>query len=603
VWFNFANNTNDGRGGRSKNVFARLHAGVMVAQANDEMRAIAKRLATMYPDDNRGETVEVDAVSDIVYGPVRRPLYLLLGASALVLLIACANLSNLLLARGMSRGREIAVRSALGAGRGRIARQLLTESLLLSLAGSACGLVLAWLASRLLAGLGPAVFQDRPPQIDGRVIAFTIGASLLTTFLFGLAPTLRLSRRGAGDALQDGGARVTRGRSGRIRAALALAQLSLAVVLLSASALVLKSFARVLRIEPGVNGENVLTASVTLPRSRYDSLRSTLFYERLQSEVRAAPGVVNVAMTSLVPFSGDFDRVSISKIGGRPEAGGADAPEGDRYVVSPSYFATMGVNLVRGRLLSPEDRFDAPVVCVVDEEFARHTFAGADPIGQTMHVPQRAEFARIVGVVKHVKTYGLDVNSPGQIYLSNAQYPWRWMSILIRTTGDPTSFVPTLMRTVKRLDADQPLADVSTMKRQMADLLRSRQFTLLLLGTFAGVAIALASIGLYGVIAYGVSQRRRELGVRLALGAQRGQIATMILSEGARIALGGAVLGGIGALAAGRLLSSLLFEVNPRDPFVLGGVGVLLVAVAIAASVLPARRATRVSAAEVMRGD
>lgn len=208
-----------------------------------------------------------------------------------------------------------------------------------------------------------------------------------------------------------------------------------------------------------------------------------------------------------------------------------------------------------------------------------------------------------MGVVKHVKTYGLDVKSPGQIYTSNAQYPWRWMSILVRTTGDPVSFIPTLTGTVKRLDADEPVADVSTMQRQMADLLRGRRFTLVLLGIFAGVAITLASIGLYGVIAYGVSQRRRELGVRLALGAQRRQIATMILSEGARIALGGVVLGGIGALAVGRLLSSLLFEVNPRDPLMLGGVGVLLVVVAIAASVLPARRATRVSASEVMRGD
>jgi predicted permease len=319
--------------------------------------------------------------------------------------------------------------------------------------------------------------------------------------------------------------------------------------------------------------------------------------------VKSAPGVVSVGMTSLVPFSGDFDRVSISKIGGRPDVQGSDMPEGDRYVVSPSYFATMGVQLVRGRVLSPEDRYDTPVVCVVDEEFARNTFAGADAIGQTMKLPQRAEYARIVGVVKHVKTYGLDVKSPGQIYTSNAQYPWRWMSILVRTRGDPIAFVPTLTRTLKQLDADQPVADVSTMQRQMADLLRGRRFTLVLLGIFAGVAITLASIGLYGVIAYGVSQRRRELGVRLALGAQRRQIATMIFSEGARIALGGVVLGGIGAIAVGRVLSSLLFEVNPRDPFVLGGVGVLLVGVAILASVLPARRATRVSASEVMRGD
>jgi predicted permease len=435
------------------------------------------------------------------------------------------------------------------------------------------------------------------------VLAAAVLISIATTLLFGLLPALRSAPRDPQATLRATSSRGGGGRTARTRTILAVAQLSLAVILLSASAMVIKSFARVLRIEPGIRGDHLLTASLNLPRARYDSSKSTLFYGQIEQRLRAMPDVRGVAFTSLVPFSGDFDRVSVSQFAGEPERVGKNAPEGDRYVVSPGYFETMGVKLIRGRLLSNDDRYEGQPVCVVDEIFARHVWGDTDPIGKQMKLPQRAEMATIVGVVTHVKTYGLDVESPGQIYISNAQYPWRWMSVVIRTTGEPMAFVPSLTRVVHELDRDEPVADISSMDAMMSELLRSRRFTLTLLATFAAVAIALAVIGLYGVIAYGVSQRRREFGIRIALGAQQSQIARMVVGEGASIALFGALIGAAGALVSGRLLSSMLFEVSPRDGLVLGGVSAGLVVIAMLACLIPARRATSVDAAEVLRGD
>jgi putative ABC transport system permease protein len=602
LWLNFVNDTSDGRGGRSKNVFALLKPGVSVEQAQDEMTRVARQLEAMYPNHNKGQTIEVQPVSNVVFGEVTRPLYLLFGASALVLLIACANISNLLVARGIARSRELAMRAALGADRGRLTRQLLTESLLLSAFGALGGIALAAAAAGSLTAMGPDVFAIRPPTLDVKVLSFCVVLAVFTTLVFGLIPAVRATRGGLYDALRESG-RVTRGAAGRTRRTLALAQLSLAVVLLSASALVLKSFAKVLRVEPGVRGDNMLYGEVWLPRMRYDSTRSIPFYAELERRLNATPGVRAVGFTSQVPFSGYLDRIGISRIGGRPQLSGSEAPEADRYVVSPSYFQTMGIKLLRGRLLTGDDRYDNAPVAVVDEAFARRAFGEANPIGQTMKLPLREEFATIVGVVSHVKTYGLDVASPGQIYMSNAQYPWRWLSIIVRTTGEPEQFQPTLARVVQGIDSDQPLANVSTMERAMSNQLRSRRFALTLLGAFGAVAIVLAAIGLYGVIAYGVTQRRREIGVRVALGARATQIARMVLAEAGGIAVLGAAIGSVAAFAVARVMSSLLFEVDPRDPVLLGGVAVGLVAVAMLACLLPARRAMLVNPSEVLRGD
>lgn len=595
LWGAFVYDSSDGRGGRSKNVFALLRRGVSVAQAQHEMTDVAKRLEAQYPRYNRGS-------ADVVVGDVRRPLYLLLGASMLVLLIACANISNLLVARGIARAREVGVRAALGAGRARIARQLLTESIVLSVIGSAEGVALAYGVTHALTVLGPDVFELRPPQIDVRVLAFSICLVAACALIFGAMPALRAARNGSSESLRAS-SRVVGHGSRRTRSALAIAQLSLAVVLLTASALVIKSFARVLQVQPGIRTTDVVYGDVWLPRMRYDSTRSIAFYAELERRLRATPGVVGVGMTSQVPFSGYLDRVSVSRFGGRPEVIGSDAPEADRYVVTPGYFATMGVKLLKGRLLSEQDRYEGMPVAVVDEVFARRAFGSEDPIGQTMQLPLRRELAAVVGVVSHVKTYGLDVDSPGQIYMSNAQYPWRWLSVVVHTSGNAGRFAPTIARVVQSVDRDQPLANVGTIDLALGKLLQARRFALTLLAAFALSAIVLAAVGLYGVIAYGVSQRRRELGVRVALGAEASKIARMVLGEGVRIAVVGVVIGVVGAIAIAKLLASLLFEVSPRDPLVLAGVSGTLVIVALVASALPALRAARIDAAEVLRGD
>ncbi|HKS05818.1 MAG TPA: ABC transporter permease [Gemmatimonadaceae bacterium] len=601
IWFNFSDDT-DGRAGRSKAAYALLKPGVTVDQAQDDMQRVSAQLAEQYPKENKGSTAVVAPLSDRLIGDLRRPLYMMLAASFLVLLIACANLSNLLLTRGVARGRELAVRVALGAGRARIVRQLLTESVLLAAIGCVGGVIVASVATGQLLRLGPPVFATRPPSMDLTVLAGAVAVAVCTTLLFGLVPAFRSAPRDPPATLRAS-SRAGGGQTARLRTGLAVAQLSLAVVLLSVSTMVISSFARVLRVEPGIRGDHLLTASMNLPRARYDSSKSTVFYQRVAERVRGLPGVEDVAFTSLIAFSGDYDRIGIARIAGEPEHSGSDAPEGDRYIVTPSYFETMGVRLVKGRLFTDDDRYDGAVVCLVDEVFARRTWGNADPIGKQMQLPMRTEFATIVGVVTHVKTYGLEVESPGQIYMSNVQYPWRWTSIVVRTTGDPMAFLPTLTRVVQELDPDQPVSTPATMETMMGDLLRARQFTLTLLATFAGVAIALAVIGLYGVIAYGVSQRRREFSIRLALGAQRIQIARMVVGEGGRIALIGAVLGAAGAFGASKLVSTLLFEVSARDVMLLTLVSAGLVAVAMLACVMPARRATAVQPADVLRGD
>ena len=604
IWSNFVPSASDGRGGRSKEVYALLRSTTSASEAQREMTRIAGDLAIAYPSDNKGATVIVDPLSDRSVADVKRPLYTLLGASFFVLLIACANLSNLLLARGTARAREIAVRSALGARRARIARQLLTENLLLAFLGAMGGIIIATAAIRTLVALGPTLFATRPPELSPPVLAASIAVSCATVLLFGLLPALHMAPRDPQIALRDAGARVV-GTRRSLRSALAIAQLSLAVVLLSASLLVVKSFVRVLEVDAGIRHENLLTMSLALPSAKYDSLRSTTFYAQVAAQVKQLPNVKDVAFTSLVPFSGSFDRVGISQIAGESERIGAARMFADRYVVTADYFKAMGIRLVNGRPLDATDRIETPTVCLVDEVFARRTFGGQNPLGRQMKIPgpSRAEFATIVGVVSHVKTYGLDVESPGQIYLSNEQFPWRSSSMVVRTTDDPNRAAAAITRIVHGLDADQPVANVATMDELMSELLRGRRFILILLSSFAGVAVTLAAIGLYGVIAYGVSQRRRELGVRLALGAQRLQVARMIVAEGSRIAVAGATIGILVSAASGRFIGSFLFEVKPLDAAVYSIVVAGLIAVAIIACLVPAHRATMVDAAEVLRGE
>jgi putative ABC transport system permease protein len=602
VWGNFIPDTLDGRGGRSKDVIARLKPGVTLGEARAEMRAIAAQLEKAYPDDNEGMTVRLDPLRDLFVGSVREPVLVLMAASVLVLLIACANLSALLVARGVARTREFAVRASLGAGVRRAVRQLLTESLVLALLGGAAGLALAYAASRALFTLAPDPVRAQRPGLDGAVLAFTMLVTIGAGVVFGLVPAVRTARVDLQRALKEG-SRGSRGAGTRLRAGLVVVQLALAVALLADAGLLLKSFARLQQVEPGIRPERLLTFSLDLPRARYPERHQvSAFFSLVEDALRAQPAVQGVGVASILPFQDNFDRISI-EVEGAPPLRGGNQPEGDRYIVSPGYFATMGVSVKAGRLFTQADRYDATLVAVIDDVFARRVFSRGDAIGKRFKLPGRDSLATVVGVVGHVKHYGLDQESGGQIYMSHVQYPWRWMNFAVRTAGEPTAFAAAARRVIATLDPALATYDVTTMDRLMADRSHGRRFVLLLIAAFAVVAVTMAAVGLYGVVSYSVTQRRQEIGIRVALGARVADVTRLVLRQGAALAAVGVFVGLATAAVGGRLVAGMLFGVDARDPLVFASVAAVLGAIALAASYGPATRAAGVDPVEVLRGE
>ena len=400
----------------------------------------------------------------------------------------------------------MAVRVALGAGRGRVVREMFTESVLLAALGSAGGVTLALLSTRALIALGPETLRANPPQMDGGVLLFATALTIVTALLFGMMPALRASRVDPQDALREG-ARGSSSTGTRSRRALVVAQLAVALTLLIGAGVLLKSFARMQQVDPGIRPEGVLAISMNLPGEKYPGSRRTAFFEELRALVMALPGVQAAAVSSIIPFQDNFDRIGIA-IEGQPPRTPADELEPDRYIVSPGYIETLGVRLLKGRTFAPADRFDAPLVAMVDDQLARRISPEGDVIGKRTKLPGRDSLATIVGVVGHVKHYGLDAESQGQVYMSHVQYPWQWMHLLVRTSRPPLALVPEVRAAVKALDPDQPTYGMTTVEQLMLDRSASRRFVLLLLAIFGGVALLLAAIGLYGVIAYTVTQRR-----------------------------------------------------------------------------------------------
>jgi predicted permease len=605
IWGNNYRDSSDARDSRYLRVLGRLKSDVPLDAARAEMRAISARDEEADPKANGGYTAVITPLRDELVGAARAPLALLSGGAALVLLVACANLSGLLLSRGIARAREMAVRAALGAGRGRLIRQLLTESLVLAVCGAAVGLALAAGATRILVGTGPEVLRAGPVNLDGRVLAFTAGLTVLTALLVGLAPALRAARPDLVVALKGGGRGASApGTAARIRRTLVVVQLALALALLTGAGLLLKSFARLQQVDPGIRPHGVLTAAVVLPSARYPEESTTPFYERLLDRIRALPGIRAAAASSIVPFGTNFDRIGV-EVEGRPSGSSDDLAEGDRYIVSPGFFAAMGVPLKQGRSFTERDRHDAALVAVVDEEFARRTFPGESPVGKRLKLPMRDSLATIVGVAGHVKHYGLDATSPGQIYMPVAQYPWRYMVLVVRAeeTTDPLALVPSVRAAVHALDPGLPLDDVATMGQLMAGRTAVRRFIAALLGWFAGVAAVMATIGLYGTMAYAVEARRAEIGIRIALGAEPRRVRQMVVRQGLGLAAAGVALGITAAAVGGRLMRGLLFGVSGTDPSVLGGVAAGILIVGLAASWVPAQRAARIDPIESLRAD
>ncbi len=592
------------RGAHYLTVIARLKPGASIDQAQAEMVAISKRLEQLYPGTNTGWTSKVVALNEATVGNIRPTLLVLFGAVGFLLLIACANVANLLLARATARQREIAIRFSLGASRLRIARQLLTESILLSGIACALGLLLAEWAMRALRTLPPSTLpRAESIGLDLPVLGFAAGVAVLTALLFGFAPALQITRGAPSETLKEGGRTASAGRHG-VRGALVVLETTLALVLLVGSGLLFKSFLRLQTVDPGFQSENILTANISLPKSKYSTDAQTIqFFDRVLERMQAVPDVKEAAVASGNPIDGS----NLSFVFATKELQAlapADQPSAGYYVVSPNYFHTLGIPLLVGRYFTQGDSAGSPRVAIISQAVAQRFFHDRSPIGQTIKIGVGAgdpPWREIVGVVGDVKDDGLGEAATMTVYEPCTQQVWSSMSLFLRSDSDPSHLASVLRSQVMSVDKDQPVAEVATGEQLMSQAVAQPQLRTLLLSLFAGLALVLASLGIYGVMSNMVAQRTHEIGVRMALGAGQRSVLRLVLSNGMRLTLLGIALGTAGAFALTRLMKSFLFQVTPTDPATFLEVALFLFAVALLASYIPARRATRVDPVVALR--
>ena len=584
------------RGSIFLEAIGRLKPGVSVAQAGADMGVVASRLEQQYQDSNAGIGVRLAAAQEDLVGDLRPTLLVLLGAVGFVLLIACANVANLLLARAAGRHREIAVRSALGAWRGRIVRQLMTESLLLALAGGLLGLLFALWGVKILSAFVPEnVPRFGETSVDLRVLGFTLAASVLTGFLFGIAPALQSSKFDLNEALKDGGRGGTDGRGRRrVRSLLVVSEVALSLVLLVGAGLLMKSFFKLRNTDPGFDPSNTLTASLSLASVRYDTDEKIAdFYRLLVERVRAMPGVESVGAVTPLPLSENNYSFSFSVVGQPPLPPGQGQSASARFV-TPDYFRAQGVPLREGRVFTDADKAGAPGVIVVNEAFARRYLPGVRPLGQRLRLGLNNIEGEVVGVVGDIRGARLATPAAPEYYVPEATVAFTDMTLVVRAAGDPASLTPALREAVTEMDKDQPLYDVRTMDALVARSVARQRFSMTLIGVFAVLAMLLAAVGIFSVMSFLVSQRTHEIGIRMALGARQRDILSMVVRQGVVLTLIGVCVGLAGAFALTRLMSGLLYEVSATDPVVYGGITALLAAVALLACYVPARRATKV---------
>jgi predicted permease len=591
-------------------VMARLKPGVTLKQAQSEMDQITQRLQQENPQTNAGEGAKIETLQEVYAGDARTPLLVLLGAVGFVLLIACANIANLFLARAASRQREIAIRLALGAARGRLIRQFLTESVLLSIIGGACGLVLTLWSTGFLASLFPKNIANlNLPQVDdipinARVMGFTILVALTTGIIFGLVPALQSAKVDLNNTLKETGSSVAAGlRSGRFRGGLVVAEIALALVLLIGAGLMIKSFWRLQHADLGLDPQNILTMEVLLPDYKYNEPRKRqAFLEDAMRRIENLPGVQSAGAINFLPLTGFWGTSTFTIEGQPPPAPGTEL-EADNRVVTENYFRTMGMSLLKGRAFTEQDNGNAPHVAILNETAARRFFPDEDPVGKRINLGDASEpnMTEIIGVVNDVKAFGLEQETHVDLYRPFVQAPFPLIAFAVRTAGDPMSFVGAVRSEIWSVDKDQPVFKVISMEQLAAESITLRRVSMSLVVAFAVLALVLATVGIYGVISYSVSQRTHEIGLRMALGAQGRDVLKMLVKEGLQLALIGVALGLGAGIVLTRFMASVLYGVGVTDPATFALVPMLLIAVAMAACFVPARRATKVDPMVALR--
>ncbi len=581
---------------------ARLKPGVTVEQARSELVGLAKRLAKQY---GKGDSATVTSLQEFFVGDIRPSLLVLLGAVGFVLLIACANVANLLLARAASRSREIAIRTALGAGRLRIIRQLLTESVLLALLGGVFGLLLAlWGIDAIRSASIDSIPTTAVINLDTSVLLFTLFVSLLTGVVFGLAPALHASKLDLNESLKEGGRSATTGSgSKQLRNLLVVSEVALSLMLLVGAGLLIKSFTHLRATDPGFDPQKLLAMQLALPAKEGEGRKVANFFSELDARLKAIPGVEAIAFSTGLPLFGTGD--TSFAIEGRPELESGKRPQTMQYITSPDYLRAMGIRLVKGRFFNEHDTQNSQLVAVIDEAFARQQFPNEEPLGQRIAGDKQNDIpaAEIVGVVAHVKHFGVDAPEriQPQLYLAFNQVPDKFlplvvdrMNLVIRTTTDPAGMTAVVRREVAAIDKNQPVYNVNTMEQVLSESIATERLSTTLLAVFACVALILAAVGIYGVMSYTVAQRTHEIGVRMALGAQARDVLRLVVGQGMTLALIGVAVGLLGAFAVTRVMSGLLFGVSATDPVTFIGVALLLATIALLACLIPALKATKV---------
>lgn len=584
---------------------ARLKPGITLAQAKSDMNLVAQRLQQQYPEQYRNVGITLTPLQEQLTEEIRPALLVLLAAVGLVLLITCANVANLLLVRASGRKSEIAIRSALGAGKSRLRRQLITENMLLALIGGALGIFLGVIGIDILIRLLP---EDLPiigiqnVGVDLRVLIFTLGISIATGLIFGLIPILQLTDPKIGESLKEGGRNRLGAGNSKIRSFLVVSEVAFALMLLIGAALLMKSFLRLMNVNPGFQTQNVLTMQLNLPDSRYaEQVQIRDFYSQLLEKIKSLPGVINAGTTNALPLGGSYTDTTFLIEGQSPDT------RKDQSVwfqlISDQYLQTMGIRLMKGRYFTDQDNFDAPRVVIVTETFARRYFPGGDAIGKRLNFnnPQKPVWREIIGIASDVKQFGLNKETPIAIYLHQKQSASPFVTLAVRTSTNPLNLASEIRSQVWSIDKNLAVSNVQTMEQVVVKTVNTPRITLSLIGTFAAAALLLAALGLYGVVSYSAAQRTNEIGIRMALGARENDVLKMVVGRGMTLAAIGVVIGLIGAYALTHLMSKLLFGVSATDPLIFVTIAGLLALIALIASYIPAHRASKIDPVIALR--